>query len=161
MKMSCNCNCPHPKPDPPKPPCVPCPSEPRRYAFYSQSGRLFNTALFGGIRLENPPVQTEGFYYDTGIVTIYEPGTYLATYIVNFPASAAVNTVLALQLNNENVVGTVRNVQKTAANGPYTTVAQAILTIDEISSVRLSSSAVIDFADTADSTVASLSFIEI
>lgn len=146
---------------PPKDPCVICPVKPANYAYYSQNGRLYNRALFGGLFFENPPVQTDGFYYDTGIIQILNPGTYLASYLVNFPAGATVDTRLALQLNNQNLTGTVRTVEKTVTGIPFTASAQVIFQIDSISAVRLSSSAIIDLHLPEEDTAASLLILQL
>lgn len=163
MDYCCNCtNCPCCPPQPkPEPPCIICPEITKEYASYSQSGHLYNTALLGGLRLDNPPVQTSGFYYDTGIINITKPGTYLVSYIVNFPDNAAANTTLALQMNNVNIPSTVRVIQKTAEGNAYTAAAQAIITVDTITRLRLSSSAVIDITTIASDVVASVSVIQL
>lgn len=160
------CGCmPGPAPCPPEPepepPCVICPEPAKEYAFFSQNGRLYNSALFGGIRLENTPVQTSGFYYEAGVIHIVNAGFYLITYIVNFPDSGIVNTMLALQMNNENVPGTTRAVSKNAISIPYTATAQTIVQVDTMSAVRLSSSEVINFMTPQANTVASLSLIRL
>lgn len=160
MKKNCGCSCP-PRPEPPHDPCVICPKYASVYAYYSQNGRLYNSALFGGIRFENEPVETEGFYYDTGVVQIVQPGTYLITYFVNFPASAAVNTVLAIQANNQNVSGLVRSVQKSVTGVPFTAAAQAIVTFQALTALRLSSSSVLDITLMPEETAASLSIIKL
>lgn len=162
MKKPCNCQPPCPPPcPPPEPPCVICPEVMKEYAYYSQNNRLYNTALFGAIRFENEPVQTSAFEYDTGIIQFLKAGTYLLTYIVNFPANTSADTTLALQVNNANVTGTVRVIQMNTSDGPYTAVAQAIITVNEFAAARLSSSRIIDISASAGNTVASLTIEEL
>lgn len=155
----CPCKC-CPKEEPENP-CIICPEISKEYAYYSQSDRLYNSSLFGAIALENEPIQTSAFFYDTGIIQIFKPGNYLVTYIVNFPVNSIVNTTLALQLNNSNVQGTIIEVQKTEEGIPYSVTAQSIISINAISSIRLSSSKIISFTLSQNSTGASLSIIEI
>lgn len=158
----CPCCPPGPKPEPePENPCVICPDPQKEYAYYFQSGRLYNGALFGGIRFEQPPVQTEGIDYDTGIVTIFKPGTYLFTYIVNFPQEAIVNTNLVLEIDNEPVPGTTLVISKTGTAAAYTATAQAIVRTTGITRYRLTSSASINIMTPASNTVASLTIIEL
>lgn len=161
--VSCACHpgCP---PDPcekPDDPCVICPNQVKAYAYFHQLGRLYNSALLGAISLEQEPVQTRGFYYDTGIIHIFKPGIYMVTYIVNFPENETVSTTLALQMNNSNVPGTVRAINKNGAGVPYSATAQAVIRVETVSAIRLSSSKVIDYMTLPDNTVASLSLIEL
>jgi hypothetical protein len=156
MNPCSKCTCPKPED-----PCILCPTLQKEYAFYSQNSRLYNSALFGGIRLENPPVQTSGFYYDTGIITIIKPGIYLVTYIVNFPEASIADTTLALQFNGDEVTGTIQVIKKTTVGIPYTATAQSMIQVDKISSMRLSSSRILDITMPSNSTAASVTILEL
>lgn len=145
-----SCNKPNP----------PCPEHSPVYGYFSQNGRIFNSALFGGIRFTNPPIATDGFFSDDTVIQIFNPGIYLVTYIVNFPEDAVVDTTLSLQLDNQNTLGMVRNIIKSAGS-PYTAVAQTIIRVEEISAIRVSSSAVIDIVLPGQDTAASLSIIKL
>lgn len=132
------------------------------YAFFSQSGRLYNTALFGGINLNNEGVFTSGFIYDATIVNIINPGVYIATYFINIPYDAIVNTNFVIQLNNQSLVGSASRVNKISTDSPYSAVGQAIFKITGISSMRISSSSIIDInSDSSSDTVASLTIVKI
>ena len=162
----CGRCCPVPDPGPcpplkPDDPCVVCPGISRGYAYFSQNNRLYNSALYGGIRLENPPIQTEGIHYDTGIVSILKPGSYLITYMVHFPEDSTVDTTLEIQIDNRAVTGTVCNVRKSLTGIPYTAAAQVIYHVENYVTLRLSSSKVVDITASPDSTVASLSILEL
>lgn len=159
-KNCCIPSCPKPEPDP-EPPCIICPPVSKEYAYYSQDNRLYNSALFGGIRFENNPLQTSSIEYDTGVIQIAKAGIYVITYIVNFPENTEVNTTLALQMNYQNVTGTQRLIVKSPSSCPYTAAAQVILSLEAYSAIRLSSSRVIDISTGADNTAASLSIIEL
>lgn len=162
LNKSCCCIPPSPEPEPDsKPPCVICPPVSKEYAYYSQNNRLYNSALFGGIRFENDPLQTSSIEYDTGVIQIAKSGVYTITYFVNFPENTQVNTTLALQINYRNVTGTERLIIKSDSSCPYTAAAQIILPLEAYSAIRLSSSRVIDIATGADNTAASLSIIEL
>lgn len=132
------------------------------YAFFSQNGILFNTALFGGIRFENNSINTNGIVYDTSIITIFNPGVYLANYFVLIPSTVTVNTNFALQFNNQDLIGSTSRVNKTATDTPYSAVGQAIFRVTQISSIRLSSSRIINInAENQSDTAASLTIIKI
>ena len=161
MHKPCDCSCRPSCPSQPEDPCTICPKASMEYAYYSQNDRLYNSALFGGIRFENPPVETSAFFYDTGIISIFKPGIYLATYIVNFPSESTFTTTLALQLNNQNVLGTVKVIAKTETGIPYTATAQAILPITSTGVVRLSSSSILNITSDEFNTAASISIIEL
>lgn len=132
------------------------------YAFLSQSGRLYNTGLFGGINLNNENVMTDGFAYDTGIITIINAGIYIATYFVTIPSNAIVNTNLVIQLNNQSLVGSSSRINKTTTESSVSAAGQAIFRINDISALRVSSSSIIDInAPNSSDTVASLTIIKI
>lgn len=141
--------------------CVNCPSPQKEYALFSQSKRLYNTGRLGGVLLDNPPVQTKGFQYNTGIIYIINPGAYLLQYIVNIPENVTLNTAFVLQHNNQNVSNTVRVVNKTGTGTPCTITAQGILQISPLSVIRLSSFQVVDFTSADNDVVASLSIVQL
>lgn len=132
------------------------------YAFFSQRGRLYNTALFGGINLNDENIMTSGFIYDTGIITIINAGVYIATYFISIPSDAIVNTNLVIQLDNQSLVGSSSRINKMTTENSISAVGQAIFRINEISALRISSSSIIDInAQNSSDTLASLTIIKI
>lgn len=137
---------------------MPCASSCAAYALYQQTNLLSNSAPYDGINLSEVTAQSCGdFYSDGSTFQILKPGVYLITYIVNIPATVAVNTTFALQANRQNVPGTVRPVTKTATDAPYTAVAQTILEANAPVALRLSSSTQVTITGAATETMASLS----
>lgn len=145
----------------PKDPSIIPKDRSKEYAFFSQQGHLYNSALLGGIRLDGASYHTPAFSYDTGIVQISKSGTYLFTYIVNIPQGATPDTAFVLQTNNQDVAGTSRTLQKNALNAPYTCTVQVILEIASATVVSLSSFKIIDITTPIDNTVASLTILEL
>ena len=80
------------------------------------------------------------------------------SYIINIPASVAVNTIFMLQQNKQNVAGTVRPVAKTATDTPHTVTAQTILAVQRPTTLQLVSSSLLTISGAATETLATLLF---
>lgn len=128
------------------------------YASYYQTNLLSNSAPFDGVDLSETAAESPcDFYSDGSTFQILKPGVYLVTYMIHIPASVAVNTTFSLQMNRQNVLGTVHPVAKTTTDTPYTLTAQTILETTTPVALRLSSSSLITITGAATETMASLS----
>ena len=133
--------------------------EPTAYALYDQTNLLNNRVPFGGVILSETSAETEGrFCSDGNFFQIVKPGVYLVSYIINIPASVAVNTIFMLQQNKQNVAGTVRPVAKTATDTPHTVTAQTILAVQRPTTLQLVSSSLLTISGAATETLATLLF---
>lgn len=133
--------------------------EPTAYALYYQTNLLSNRVPFGGVILSEIAAETEGhFCSDGNVFQIVKPGVYLVSYIINIPASVAVNTIFMLQQNKQNVAGTVRPVAKTATDTPHTVTAQTILAVQRPTILQLVSSSLLTISGAATETLATLLF---
>jgi hypothetical protein len=154
---------PRPAPDCCHPPtgCWPicCPSS---YGFVSQTGSL-TTSLpnrcipFSGIS------QTSGdVYFDGSNLILTQPGQYMASYVVNIPTGSTVNTVFSLNLDGQNLPGSVVGVSKPNAADTRTVTAQAFFTAQPGSMLCLMSSSPLSLSGQgAADTLASLSVMKL
>ncbi len=103
----------------------------------------------------------DDFYNDGVGVLIRKPGTYLALYTVQVPSGTPLTTTFALQMNNQNIPGMVVGVDHKSSSGSTVYSAQGILNAPENATLRLSSSAIINYTGAANLTLASLNLIQL
>ena len=97
----------------------------------------------------NRPCRDDSFEVNSGMVTLERAGTYLATYTVRVPETAALDTTITLNVDNASQAPAVTQVvtEAGAATSAYT--AQAVFTADEGDTVTLRTSEAINVTDTA------------
>lgn len=139
--------------------CCNTESEQKEYGFFYDSS-IYNTALYGGLNFTKPPIKTDKLYIDDNIITIFKAGVYLVSYLVHFPAQENISTILSLQVNGNNYPGTIRIVDKEEGY-LYTEAAQTILIVENITSMRLSSSEILNIIGTENDTLVSLAITQL
>lgn len=145
----------------PTPPPVECPCEYSEYALFFSDGRLYNSALEGGIFFSEDSISTSGFYQDANIIQILTAGTYIARYILTVPQNETISTTISLQINNEKAEGTIKNFTKNITGITGTISGETIFTVERYASVRLSSSKIINISGSENETLATLVFIKL
>ncbi|MDO5603421.1 MAG: hypothetical protein Q4G07_11710, partial [Oscillospiraceae bacterium] len=135
----------------------------RSYAFLYENERLFNSALFGGLRFSYqeafPP---QDYYLDVDAFTIFRPGTYHILCTLYFPQGNEIDSVFELQQDSAQGALAVLPIRRSAQDPDMSYTMQTILTLQASTTMRLSSSKVISVScDTAQCELASVSIIKI
>lgn len=123
-----------------------------------QVGTLSNSALYGGLRLQQQRYTPSAFYVDGERVTILEDGVYDTQFTIQVPADTAVNTTVALQQDNAGLLDMTVVLDHPAGAGAVYA-ARAILEVTAPATFRLSSSQVISV--TGPGTLASWQFLRV
>ena len=128
-------------------------------ALAYQLGSLRNEATDGALTLSALLAEPAAEYaLSRNALTLREAGTYLLRYTVFVPEQAAIDTVLRLQANEQTLLSSVVHAVKSAGAGQSATfTGQALLVAGANTSVRLTSSAALNIADTAANASATLS----
>ncbi len=100
----------------------------------------------------------EGFPVNSGLVTIEQPGTYLATYTVRVPEGQTVDSTLTLNVNDASQSSAVSQI---GGEGPAGFTAQAIIDVGENATLALRSSEAINLTETSAQPLVTLSLVRI
>ena len=100
----------------------------------------------------------EGFPVNSGLVTIEQPGTYLATYTVRVPEGQTVASTLTLNVNDASQSSAISQI---GGEGPAGFTAQAIFDVCDHSTLALRSSEAINLTGTSAQPLVTLSLVRI
>ena len=106
----------------------------------------------------NNCVIDNGFPVNSGLISIEESGTYLATYTVRVPEGAALDSTITLNVNDASQSSAIAEVGGTA---PSATSAQAIFDVNERATLTLRSSDAINITDTSAQPLVTLSLVKL
>ena len=109
----------------------------------------------------NNPCKDESFEVNSGLVKLEREGTYLATYTVRVPETAALDTTVTLNVDNAAQAAATTQVltEAGAATSEYT--GQAIFQAGEGDTVSLRTSEAINVTDTATQPLFTLSLVRL
>ena len=96
-----------------------------------------------------------GFPVNSGLITIEESGTYLATYTMRVPEGAALDSTITLNVNEASQSSAIAKAAGTA------TTAQAIFDVNERATVTLRSSDAINITDTSVQPLFTLTLVKL
>ncbi len=99
-----------------------------------------------------------GFPVNSGLITIEESGTYLATYNVRVPEGAALDSTITLNVNDASQSSAIAVAGGTA---PASTSAQAIFEVNDYATVTLRSSEAINITETSAQPLFTLSLVKL
>lgn len=100
----------------------------------------------------------DGFNVNSGLVTVKEEGTYLATYTVRLPEGADVNSTITLNVNDASQSSAITQV---GGAGPGCFTAQAIFDAGDDSTVTLRSSEAINITEPSAQPLFTLSLVKL
>ena len=98
------------------------------------------------------------FPVNSGLITIDEEGTYLATYTVRVPEGATVDSTFTLNVNDASQSSAIA---ETGGEGPACFTAQAIFDVCDRATLTLRSSEAINVPDTSTQPMVTLSLVRI
>ena len=101
---------------------------------------------------------TGSFPVNSGLITIEEEGTYLATYTVRVPEGQTVASNLTLNVNDASQTSAITEV---GGEGPASFTAQAIFDVGDRATVALRSSEAINIADSSTQPLVTLSLVKL
>lgn len=96
-----------------------------------------------------------GFPVNSGLITIEEGGTYLATYTVRVPEGAALDSTITLNVNEASQSSAIAQ-----ANGSSTT-AQAIFDVNDRATLTMRSSEAINITESSAQPLFTLSLVKL
>ena len=96
-----------------------------------------------------------GFPVNSGLITIEESGTYLATYTVRVPEGAALDSTITLNVNEASQSSAIAQ-----ANGTSTT-AQAIFDVNDRATLTMRSSEAINITESSAQPLFTLSLVKL
>ena len=108
--------------------------------------------------VNNSCVKANDFPVNSGLITVEERGTYLATYTVRVPEGAAMDSTITLNVNDASQSSAIAEVGGAA---PATTTAQAIFEVNDRATVTLRSSESINITDTCAQPLFTLSLVKL
>lgn len=98
------------------------------------------------------------FPVNSGLITVEEEGTYLATYTVRVPEGQTLATTVTLNVNDASQSSAITEVGGT---GPVSFTAQAIFDVCDRSTVTLRTSEAINLTETATQPLATLTLVKL
>ena len=98
------------------------------------------------------------FAVNSGLITVEEAGTYLATYTVRVPEGQTVASNITLNVNDASQSSAITEV---GGEGPVSFTAQAICDVAERSTITLRSSEAINITDPSAQPLVTLSLVKI
>lgn len=99
-----------------------------------------------------------GFPVNSGVISVAEGGTYLATYTVRVPEEAELNSTITLNVNGAPQSTAIAEVGGTA---PLSSTAQAIFEVGDNATVTLRSTEAINITDTSMQPLFTLSLVRL
>lgn len=108
--------------------------------------------------VNNSCVNAGDFPVNSGLITVEETGTYLATYTVRVPEGAELASTITLNVNDASQSTAIAEVGGAA---PATTTAQAIFDVNDRATVTLRSSEAINITDTSAQPLFTLSLVKL
>lgn len=98
------------------------------------------------------------FPVNSGLITVEEKGTYLASYTVRLPEGAALDSTITLNVNDASQSSAITNV---GGEGPAGFTAQAIFDVADRATVALRSSEPINLTDSSAQPLVTLSLVRL
>ena len=108
--------------------------------------------------VNNSCVNAADFPVNSGLISVEESGTYLATYTVRVPEGAALDSTITLNVNDASQSSAIAQVGGEAPGG---VTAQAIFDVNERATVTLRSSEAINITDTSAQPLFTLSLVKL
>ena len=103
-----------------------------------------------------------GFPVNSGLITIKEEGTYLATYTVRIPPDTSVDTTITLNVNDASQTSAIAIIDTDGeSDHTFSVTAQAIFEADRGDTVTLRSSDSININDTSVQPLFTLSLVQL
>ncbi len=100
----------------------------------------------------------ENFCVNSGLITLREPGTYLATYTVRVPDAATVDSTFSLNVNG---IPQAPAITQVGGTGPVAFTAQAMFDVGDRATVDLRTSDAINLTDPSTQPLATLSIVRL
>ena len=105
-------------------------------------------AANGNVPLAKSSARNPAIGVNGGVVSLYNPGVYLATMSVRVPAATEVDSTFALALNDVNLPTTITPVETTAEAGQaFTATAQAMFTAEAGDALTIRSSETVNLSE--------------
>ena len=108
--------------------------------------------------VKNNCAHAADFPVNSGLITVDERGTYLATYTVRVPEGAELDSTITLNVNDASQSSAIAQVGGTAPGGAT---AQAIFDVSDRATVTLRSSEAINITDTSAQPLFTLSLVKL
>ena len=109
----------------------------------------------------NKPCRGSDFDINSGMISLEKGGTYLATYTVKVPETAALDTTITLNVDGASQSAAATQVITEAGTTTSSFTGQAIFEADEGATVSLRSSEAINVTDPAAQPMFSLSLVQL
>lgn len=100
----------------------------------------------------------DGFAVNSGLITVDEAGTYLATYTVRLPEGADVNSTMTLNVNEASQSPAIMQV---GGAGPLGFTAQAVIDVPERSAISLRTSEAINVTESSQQPLVTLTLVKV
>jgi len=108
----------------------------------------------------NNPCRDSGFDVNSGLITVEEAGTYLATYNVRVPEGATMDTTITLNVDDASQTSAITQITS-VGNGTSAYSAQAIFEADEGTTVSVRTSDAINITDPSTQPLVTLSLVQL
>lgn len=142
--------------------CYPYPDEQKRgrcdFGLFSAMLPMAVTANGVIPLVNNSCVNAADFPVNSGLITVDESGTYLATYTVRVPEGSQMASTITLNVNDASQSSAIAEVGGTA---PSSATAQAIFDVSDRATVTLRSSEAINITDTSPQPLFTLSLVKL
>ncbi len=106
----------------------------------------------------NNCLNASGFPVNSGLITIEEGGTYLATYTLRVPEGAALDSTITLNVNDACQSAAIAQAGGTA---PASTTAQAIFNVNDRATLTLRSSEAINITENSAQPLFTLTLVKL
>ena len=100
----------------------------------------------------------DGFAVNSGLITVDEAGTYLATYTVRLPEGADVSSTMTLNVNDASQSPAIMQV---GGEGPLGFTAQAVVDVPERSAIALRTSEAINVTESSQQPLVTLTLVKV
>ena len=108
--------------------------------------------------VNNSCVNAADFPVNSGLITVEESGTYLATYTVRVPEGSELDSTITLNVNDASQSSAIAEV---GGEAPSSVTAQAIFDVNDRATVTLRSSEAINLTDTSPQPLFTLSLVKL
>lgn len=109
----------------------------------------------------NNPCKAPSFEVNSGLITLENAGTYLATYTVQVPAAAALDTTVTLNVNGASQSAAATQIVTAAGDTTTSYTGQAIFEAADGATVSLRTSEAINVTDPAAQPIFTLALVQL
>lgn len=109
----------------------------------------------------NNPCREPSFDVNSGLITVKDAGTYLATYTVQVPAAAALDTIVTLNVNGASQSAAATQIVTEAGDATRSYTGQSIFEAAEGATVSLRTSDAINVPEAAAQPIFTLSLVQL